>query len=126
MKTNAIGTTVDLKDCIQNYLKTDLVDSDYMCINPDCLSNERKIEVNIDEYPLVLVLHLKRFEVDFESNKVSKNMQQIKIDEELVFTQDSESGHTTVSNDLTQKGIKYKLFGRVNHYGTHQIGYHTW
>lgn len=86
MKTNSIGTTVDLKDCIQNYLKTDLVDSDYMCINPDCLSNERKIEVNIDEYPLVLVLHLKRFEVDFESNKVSKNMQQIKIDEELVFT----------------------------------------
>lgn len=86
MKTNAIGTIVDLKDCIQNYLKTDLVDSDYMCINPDCLSNERKIEVNIDEYPLVLVLHLKRFEVDFESNKVSKNMQQIKIDEELVFT----------------------------------------
>ncbi|XP_067118526.1 ubiquitin carboxyl-terminal hydrolase 8-like [Centruroides vittatus] len=108
------STKCYLKDCLEVFLKEEIMKGDAAWDCPKCAhKREAKKQMTICKVPKVLVIHLKRFSFD--------GIWREKLQTYVDFPVDLEIPSFTKN----QKFTKYQLYGVLNHYGTLEGGHYT-
>lgn len=104
----AIEPKISLDECLQEHLKQEDVDEWY-CSN--CKRHNiaiKKLDINM--FPKILIIHLKRF---------------VKHPIFEIWTKQQVPIVYPLNLSFSEKGEKYRLFGVTNHYGTLDYGHYT-
>ncbi|KAI5954277.1 DOA4 [Candida jiufengensis] len=121
---------VNLQNCIDEFLTTELLDDNNKWFCPECKTHRKSTKkIEITRLPQVLIINFKRFKIQLNSIKKLETYVTYPVDEVLDLTNYwptdgmNELGSLPIRNQIPP--FKYKLFGVANHFGSLTTGHYT-
>ncbi|OBA21197.1 cysteine proteinase [Metschnikowia bicuspidata var. bicuspidata NRRL YB-4993] len=135
-----------LFDCLEKFVETELLDDDNKWHCPRCKKFSRLTKkLVISRLPKILIIHFKRFKIDYGRFKKLENFIKYPVNSDLDLTAywptvgtyiNSSSTHTMSEREelrclsnlperLQSPPFRYRLYGVVNHFGNLTTGHYT-